>query len=84
MKIKHKVQRNLDPTFQAELNHCSLCGLTQLVAVSGLCGVWGLAMALIVRCTYAWEMDMWGQRRGGRQHFWPPVGSAVLLPETRR
>ena len=29
MKIKHKVQKNLNPTFQAELNHSSLCGLTQ-------------------------------------------------------
>ena len=25
MKIKHKVQRKLDPTFQAELKLCSLC-----------------------------------------------------------
>ena len=28
MKIKHKVQRKLDPTFQAELNLCILCGPT--------------------------------------------------------
>ena len=28
MKIKHKVQRKLDPTFQAELKLCSLCGPT--------------------------------------------------------
>ena len=28
MKVKHKVQRKLDPTFQAELKLCNLCGLT--------------------------------------------------------
>ena len=28
MTIKHKVQRKLDPTFQAELNLCILCGPT--------------------------------------------------------
>ena len=28
MKIKHKVQRKLDPTFQAELNLCIFCGPT--------------------------------------------------------
>ena len=28
------------------------------------------------RCTCA------DQRRGGRQHLWPPAGSAVLLPKT--
>ena len=27
-------------------------------------------------------MHQQGQRRGGRQHLWPPVGGAVLLPET--
>ena len=27
-------------------------------------------------------MQLRGQRRGGRQHLWPPVGGAVLLPET--
>ena len=39
-------------------------------------------MALILRCTSAWEMQLWGQRLGGRQRLWPPVGGAVLLPET--
>ena len=53
-----------------------------LVAVSGLCRVSGWAMALILRCTSAWEMQLWGQRQGGRQRLWPPVGSAVLLPQT--
>ena len=33
------------------------------MAASGLCRVWGLAMALIVRCTSAWEMHQWV--RGG-------------------
>ena len=27
-------------------------------------------------------MHLRGQRRVGRQHLWPPVGGAVLLPET--
>ena len=27
-------------------------------------------------------MHLWGQRWGGHQHLWPPVGGAVLLPET--
>ena len=35
-----------------------------LVAASGLCGVWGLAMALIVRCTSAWEMHLRGSEAG--------------------
>ena len=39
MTIKHKVQRKLDPTFQAELSLCSLCGPTpwwQRVVCAGL------------------------------------------------
>ena len=58
MKIKHKVQRKLDPTFQAELNLCRLCGPTP-------CGrewsVWGLRIGHggDVRCT----SDCWV--RGG-------------------
>ena len=52
-----------------------------LVAASGLCTVWGWAVALIVMYTSAWEMRLQGQRRGGRQHIWPPAGDAVLLPE---
>ena len=35
------------------------------MAAKGLCGVWGLAMALIVRCTSACEMHLRGLRRGG-------------------
>ena len=66
MKIKHKVQRKLDPTFQAELTLQPLWSDT-LLAASGLCRVWGLAMALIVRCTSACEMHLRGLRRGGRQ-----------------
>ena len=53
------------------------------MAAKGLCGIWGLAMALIVRCTSACEMHLRGLRRGGRQRVWPPAGGAVLLPETR-
>ena len=44
MKIKHKVQRKLDPTFQAELKLCSLCGLTtwwqRVVCVGSGDGMW--------------------------------------------
>ena len=44
MKIKHKVQRKLDPTFQAELKLCSLCGPTtwwqQVVCVGSGNGPW--------------------------------------------
>ena len=32
-----------------------------LVTANGLCGVWGWALALIVRCTSAWEMHLRGQ-----------------------
>ena len=42
MKIKHKLQRKLDPTFQAVLNLYSLCGPT---LVGSECSVRGLGMA---------------------------------------
>ena len=38
-------------------------------------------MALIVRCTSAWEMHLRGQGWGGLQRLWPPAGDAVVLPE---
>ena len=53
-----------------------------LVAANGLCRVSEWVLALILRCTSAWEMHLWGQRQGGRQSLWPPVGSTVLLPES--
>ena len=46
-----------------------------------MCGVWGWPMVLIVRCTSAWEMQLWGQGWGGLQRLWPPAGDAVVLPE---
>ena len=79
MKIKHKVQRKLDPTFQAELKLCSLCGPTPW---------WqGVVCAGSEDWPWRWcQVHIWllGQRRVGCQPFWPPAGSAVLLPETWR
>ena len=73
MKIKHKVQRKLDPTFQAELKLCSLCGPTtwwqQVVCAGSGNGPWRMT-------------PLRGQMWGGLQHLWPPASSAVLLPET--
>ena len=79
MKIKHKVQRKLDPTFQAELNLCSLCGLTP----------WWQGVVCAGSEDWPWQwcqVHIWllCQRRVGCQPFWPPAGSAVLLPETWR
>ena len=78
MKIKHKVQRKLNPTFQAELKLCSLCGPTtwwqRVVCAGSGDGPWRWFSGAHLR----------GQRRGGRQRLWPPAGGAVLLPETRR
>ena len=78
MKIKHKVQRKLNPTFQAELKLCSLCGPTtwwqRVVCAGSGDGPWHWFSGAHLR----------GQRRGGRQRLWPPAGGAVLLPETRR
>ena len=38
-------------------------------------------MALILRCTSAWEMHLRCQGWGGLQRLWPPAGGAVVLPE---
>ena len=79
MQKEHKLQRNLDSTFEAELKPCSLSGLTtwwqQMVCVGSGHG----RRALIVRCTSAWELHLWGQKRGGRQRLWAPAGGAVLM-----
>ena len=48
------------------------------MAANGLCRVSEWVLALILRCTTAWEMHLWGQRQGGHQSLWPPVGSTVL------
>ena len=70
MKKEHKVQRNLNPTFQAELKICSLCGLTtwwqRMVCVGSGDGPWRWLSGahLPGRCTCG------GQRRGGRQRLW--------------
>ena len=82
MKIKHKVQRKLDHTFQAELKLCSLCGLTtwwkRVVCVGSGDGMWcrlsGAHLPGI--CTF------WDQRLGGRQYLWAPAGGTVLLPDS--
>ena len=82
MKIKHKVQRRLDPTFQAELKLCSLCGPTpwwQRVVCAGSGDGHGADCQVHICLGDAPA----GSRRGGRQRVWPPAGGAVLLPQTR-
>ena len=54
-----------------------------LVAASGLCGVWRWDVVLIVRCTSAWEMHLQGSVTGWASAPLASSGSAVLLPETR-
>ena len=79
MKKEHKLQRNLDSTFEAELKLCSLSGLTtwwhQMVCVGSGHGPWPWLSGahLPGSCTCG------GQRRGGRQRLWAPEGGAVLL-----
>ena len=70
MKKEHKVQRNLDPTFQAELKLCSHCGPTtwwqRMLCVGSGDGPWRWLSGahLPGRCTCG------GQRRGGGQRLW--------------
>ena len=47
MKKEHKLQRNLDSTFEAELKICSLSGLTTWCSEWS---VWGLGMGLGADC----------------------------------
>ena len=47
MKKEHKLQRNLDSTFEAELKLCSLSGLTTWCSEWS---VWGLGMGLGADC----------------------------------
>ena len=44
-----------------------------LVAASGLCGVWRWDVVLIVRCTSAWELHLWGSEAGWAS---APLGSS--------
>ena len=49
------------------------------MAANGLCGVWGWAVALIIRCTSSWEMHLRGPEAGWASASLGSVGGAVLL-----
>ena len=70
MKIKHKVKRKLDPTFQAELKLCSLCGPTlggNEWSVRGL----GIGPGADCQVHICLGDASEGQSWCGRQRVWP-------------
>ena len=72
MKLEQKLQRNR-PYFPGRAEALKPLWSTNLVAPNGLCGVWGWDVALIVRCTSAWEMHLRGSEAGWAS---APLGSA--------